>query len=125
MTAAPKPGNGRLDGRAGRVTSVRSLKPPKSLNGLPVTGYVYKGSGADEITPNHGGPKQKPKPGGESATVTFLRGVLPVTQLDEVRAAEIARREATKCPDPKCRQLKPNHLFTCRAGEDGPEGDAA
>ena len=57
------------------------------------------------------------------ATVTFLPGILPVTQLAERRAAEMERREATRCP--KCRQYKPNHLFTCTAGEDGPEGDAA
>jgi hypothetical protein len=57
------------------------------------------------------------------ATVTYLPGVTPPDQLGQRREAERLRREATRCP--KCRQYKPNHLFSCGAGEDGPEGDAA
>lgn len=50
-----------------------------------------------------------------TATVTYLPGVTPRDQLAERRAAERDRREATKCPDPKCRQHKPNHLWGCSA----------
>ena len=47
------------------------------------------------------------------STVTFLPGVTPPDQLAQRREAETARREAGKCPDPECRQLKPNHLWAC------------
>ena len=59
------------------------------------------------------------------ATVTYLRGVTPPDELAARRKTELDRRETTRCLSPKCRQYKPNHLFTCTAGEDGPDGDAA
>lgn len=60
-----------------------------------------------------------------TATVTYLPGVTPPDRLGERRAAEIARREATRCPDPGCRQFKPNHTWECAERASGPEGDAA
>jgi hypothetical protein len=59
-----------------------------------------------------------------TATVTYLPGVLPPDQLAERRAAERLRREAGRCTDPECRQLPPNHLRVCTAGDDGPDAAA-
>lgn len=59
-----------------------------------------------------------------TATVTFLPGLLPPDQLGPRREAERRRREAGRCPDPKCGQLPPNHLWDC-TGDSGPDGDTA
>lgn len=47
-------------------------------------------------------------------TVTFS-GIVPPDELKARRELERERREATKCPDLKCRQYKPNHLWGCSA----------
>jgi hypothetical protein len=84
-------------------------------------------SGSHEVAPGPlpagllAKPPQKPKP----PTVTFLPGVTPPDELAARRKAEVERREAGRCADPGCLQLPPNHLFTCRAGGDGPDGGAA
>lgn len=105
-----KVGNGRIDGREGRVTARNAIPGGTSRNGLPVGGgYVYRGNDKDELTG---------KLGRARLELEAQAAISALAPADEARLAELegelaargvvaSEKTMPKAPKPKQPQRAP------------------